>query len=106
MSNFDDEAVWVVHPRRFNQVLYKRPEDSVEEAPVLFEFVIEDWFDDMDLDCLRRDVLAAAAAPELLAALKIMRVQFGTYTDGDGAAKFHACNIADAAINKAEGRGN
>lgn len=45
-----------------------------------------------------------AAAPELLEALKILRTQFGDYKDGDGAAKFHACNIADAAIAKAEGR--
>ena len=45
-----------------------------------------------------------AAAPELLEALKILRTQFGDYKDGDGATKFHACNIADAAIAKAEGR--
>ena len=50
------------------------------------------------------NVRLIAAAPALLEALKIMRMQFGNYTDGDGAAKFHACNIADAAIAKAEGR--
>jgi len=44
-----------------------------------------------------------AAAPELLEALRILRVQLGDYRDGDGAAKFHACNIADAAIAKATG---
>jgi hypothetical protein len=45
-----------------------------------------------------------AAAPELLEALKILRAQIGDYRDGQGAAKFHACNIADAAIAKAEGK--
>jgi hypothetical protein len=45
-----------------------------------------------------------AAAPELLEALKILRTQIGDYLDGQGAAKFHACNIADAAIAKAEGK--
>jgi hypothetical protein len=45
-----------------------------------------------------------AAAPELLEALKILRAQIGDYRDGQGAAKFHACNIADTAISKAEGR--
>lgn len=50
------------------------------------------------------DARLIAAAPELLEALKIIRVQFGNYTDGDGAFKFHACNIADRALAKAEGR--
>ena len=45
-----------------------------------------------------------AAAPELLEALKILRTQFGDYRDGDGAAKLHACNIADEAIAKATGK--
>jgi len=45
-----------------------------------------------------------AAAPALLEALKILRAQIGDYRDGQGAAKFHACNIADAAIAKAEGK--
>jgi hypothetical protein len=45
-----------------------------------------------------------AAADGLLTALKMIRVQFGDYRDGDGAAKYHACNVADAAIAKAEGR--
>lgn len=43
-----------------------------------------------------------AAAPELLEALKILRTQIGDYRDGDGSAKFHACNIADAAIARAQ----
>lgn len=40
----------------------------------------------------------------LLEALKIVLVQFGPYKDGDGAAKFHAINIAKEAIAKAEGK--
>ena len=39
---------------------------------------------------------------ELLDALKILLVQFGEYKDGDGAAKYHAVNIAKDAIAKAE----
>lgn len=42
------------------------------------------------------------AAPDLLEALKIVLVQFGEYEDGQGAAKFHAVNIAKEAIAKAE----
>ena len=44
-----------------------------------------------------------AAAPEILEALEIVLTQFGDYTDGDGAAKYHAVNIAKAAIAKARG---
>ncbi len=45
-----------------------------------------------------------AAAPDLLEALKIVLVQYGEYQDGQGAAKFHAVNIARDAIAKAEGK--
>lgn len=44
-----------------------------------------------------------AAAPELYDALRIALVQIGEYTDGDGAAKYHAINIARAALALAEG---
>lgn len=44
------------------------------------------------------------AHDDLLAALKIARVQLGEHKDGMGAAHYHACNIADAAIAKAEGQ--
>lgn len=43
-----------------------------------------------------------AAADELLEALKILLVQVGPYQDGQGAAMFHAQNIARDAIAKAE----
>lgn len=48
--------------------------------------------------------LLLAAAPDLAEALRIVLVQFGEYKDGDGAAKFHAINIARAALAKAEPR--
>lgn len=65
--------------------------------------IIGAWIDSSS-DERESNARLVAAAPELLEALRILRVQFGDYTDGDGAAKFHACNIADAAIVKAEGR--
>ena len=46
-----------------------------------------------------------AAAPELLEALRVAVSHIGTYADGDGAAKYHATNIARAAIAKATGQG-
>ncbi len=49
------------------------------------------------------DARLIAAAPDLLAALEIVLVQFGPYEDGQGAAKFHAINIARAAIARAKG---
>lgn len=55
-----------------------------------------------DCEESRANATLMAAAPELLEALKILRVQVGDYRDGDGAAKFHACNIADAAIARAQ----
>ena len=42
-----------------------------------------------------------AAGPELLDALKIVLIQLGPYRDGDGAAKYHCVNIANAAVAKA-----
>lgn len=44
----------------------------------------------------------AAHAPELLEALNLMRTQF-QYRDGDGAAKYHACNIAERVVRSALG---
>lgn len=35
---------------------------------------------------------------ELAEALRMIRVQFGDYKDGDGAAKFHACRLADEVL--------
>lgn len=49
------------------------------------------------------DAVLFDAAPELLEALKILLVQLGPYIDGQGAAKFHAVNIANEAITKATG---
>lgn len=43
-----------------------------------------------------------AAAPELLEACKIMLVQFKRYRTGHGAAAYHAINILEEAIAKAE----
>ena len=36
---------------------------------------------------------------KLVEALHTLLVQFGTYQDGDGAAKFHAITIAEAALS-------
>ena len=52
----------------------------------------------------KKTALALAAAPDLLEACKTLLVQMGEYRDGEGAAKYHAVNIARAAIAKAEGR--
>lgn len=46
---------------------------------------------------------AETNAATLLEALKIALVQLGEYRDGQGAAKFHAVNIAREAIRLAEG---
>jgi len=45
------------------------------------------------------------SAPDLYEALQMLLVQIGEYKDGDGAAKFHALNIARAALAKADGHG-
>ena len=52
----------------------------------------------------KETAMVYAAAPDLLEACRILLVQVGEYRDGEGAAKYHAVNIARAAIAKAEGR--
>lgn len=51
---------------------------------------------------LDRAMKAAETDPlaEALEALRIVRVQLGEYRDGDGAAKYHAVNIADRVLAK------
>ena len=46
-----------------------------------------------------------AAAPSMLAALKLMVLHSRPYHDGDGAAWLHTRNIAEEAIARAEGGG-
>jgi hypothetical protein len=48
------------------------------------------------------DARLIAAAPKLLEALNIARIQLGAYRDGDGAAKLHTLKIIDDAIAAAE----
>ena len=43
-----------------------------------------------------------SSAPDLLAAVEILLIHFGTYKDGDGMAKLNAINFARAAISKAK----
>lgn len=49
------------------------------------------------------DANLIAAAPDLLKALEILLAQVKPYTDGDGAAMYHAQNIAAKAIKRAKG---
>lgn len=69
-------------------------DDTEERNGTIYEFVSKTG---------RANARLIAAAPELLEALKIVVTQLGEYKDGDGAAKYHALNIARAAITKAEG---
>lgn len=72
---------------------------SREYSPRVATFVTND-----QLSLTERDEIGRLfeASPQLLEALKILLIQFGEYKDGDGAAKYHAINIAKEAIAKVE----